>query len=505
MVSQEQIAAKSQELHAQVDALLSVMRTALEEKTPIHEVEKSALEILHKLGRHSLEFLFSALGPGDVGPTCRLSEGRELRRLEEPRTRTYQSVFGTFEIERFVYAKREGQKIEFVPLDARLGLPESKFSFLLQDFDQNLAMEQPFGQVSKTIARILGIEQHSDSLQRMNRKMAEHVEAFHMAQQPPPAEEEGSIVVETADHKGVPIRRPADAPPIEDHQRRSGPKPDRKKMAALASVYTVEPFVRTAEEVVESLFRHPKDKQNGEKSKRKRPRPCHRRVRASLNFTNRDGDPIVGRAVMFGWMTDEVTSRNPDGEKPLVSIMDGEESLWETQRIFQEQLRRIEILDLLHVTPRLWEAAHLFHSVGSSCAEQFVRERVTRILQGEVDGVVRGLRQMASRRGVEGPRRKKLETICGYFEKNRHRMQYDQYLAAGYPIASGVIEGACRHVVKDRMERTGMNWVIEGAQPMLDLRCVFLSGQWDEFVESYVNSQIKEVHPHRDLIDSLPW
>jgi hypothetical protein len=503
MFAENPIAAKAQDLYAEVDGLLNLVRDAVEQSMPLHEVEGEALRIALRIGRRTLQLVLDTLGNGDVGPSCELPDGRVLQRLLDLRTRPYQSVFGEFQVERYVYAVREGQKIEFVPLDTRLALPESKFSFLLQDFDQNLAMEDPFGQVKKTIARILGVDQPVDSLERMNRKMAEHVEAFHFSQQPPPVEEEGAILVESGDGKGIPIRRPSDAPRIQDHQRRSGPKPDRKKMATVASVYTVDPCFRTPQEVVESLFRDPKDQTK--KSKRKRPRPRHRRIRACLNFTNPDGDFIYGRAAMFGWMSDEVTSRNPDGTKPLVSIMDGEESLWRELEIFQEGVDRIEVLDLLHVTPRLWDAAHLFYAPRSSLAERFVRERVTRILQGNVESVVLGLKQMASRRGIKGKPREKLETICRYFMKNRHRMRYDQFLAAGYPIASGVIEGACRHVVKDRMERTGMNWVIDGAQPMLDLRCVFLCEQWDEFIESYITTQIKETHPYRDMIKSLPW
>lgn len=502
MITQKELAAKAQDLYGDVDTLVDLIRDAVEEMTPVHVVEKDVLRRVLGIGRKTLQLLFDVLGTGDVGPTCELPDGRILKRSKELRQRPYQSIFDQFELERYVYAIREGQKIEVVPLDARLGLPESKFSFLLQDFDQNLSMEQPFGQVTKTIARILNLNQHVDSVERMNRKMGEHVEAFHARQQPPPTKEEGSIVVETADGKGIPIRRPADAPLIQDHERRSGPKPGRKKMATVASVYTVDPFVRTPREVVESLFRDPRNKDK--KSKRQRPRPRHRRMRASLNFMNVQGDPICGRAAMFGWMTDEIASRNPDGRKPLVSIMDGEESLWGELEVFQSHLDRVEILDLLHVTPRLWDAARLFCDSDTQ-AEQYVRERVTKVLRGESQGVVRGMRQMASRRGFSGKAKEQVDKICNYFEKNHHRMRYDQYLAAGYPIASGVIEGACRHVVKDRMERTGMNWIIEGAQPMLDLRCVFLSGHWDEFMESYITTQIKSTHPYRDMIDSLPW
>jgi len=408
-----------------------------------------------------------------------------------------------FKIERYVYAQREGQKAELVPLVARLALPESKFSCLLQDFDQHLTMETPFQQVSNTIERILGLRQHVDSLERTNQKLAEHVEAFHACQTAPPADEEGAVLVETADGKGVPIRRRSDAPRIEEHQRRCGPKPDRKKIATVASVYSVDRHRRTAEQVVESLFREPGEKRPDQP---KRPRPCHKRVRACLNYTDSEGESLSGRAVMFGWMTDEVRERNAAGDKPLVAIMDGERALWEMLAVFQEETEeaaRIEVLDLLHVTPRLWTAAHLFCS-NEDEARRFVRLRVLKVLRGEIDGVVRGLRRMATLR-PRGRARATVETICRYFENNRPRMRYDHYLAQGYPIASGVIEGACRHVVKDRLERSGMNWTIPGAQAMLDLRSVYLSGAWDDYMNSYCASQTQRLHPHRELLHALEW
>ena len=120
----------------------------------------------------------------------------------------------------------------------------------------------------------------------------------------------------------------------------------------------------------------------------------------------------------------------------------------------------VEILDLLHVTPRLWEVAYLFHGEGSDEAAEFVRDRLLRILQGKASRVVGGLRQMGTKHGLRGSKLKKLTAICNYLRKNLSRIHYNAYLAQGYPIASGVIEGVCRYVVKDRMERAGMRWTV---------------------------------------------
>ena len=92
--------------------------------------------------------------------------------------------------------------------------------------------------------------------------------------------------------------------------------------------------------------------------------------------------------------------------------------------------------------------------------------------------------------------------VCGYFEKNAARMRYDEYLREGYPIASGVIEGACRHFVKDRMERSGMRWCLAGAQAMLNVRAIYLSSYWDDFQTWRIAQEQKHMHPHRNLIQN---
>ena len=117
--------------------------------------------------------------------------------------------------------------------------------------------------------------------------------------------------------------------------------------------------------------------------------------------------------------------------------MDGQGSLWEAASTHLPQDHLVPILDLLHVTPRLWKAAYLFHPKQSQGAVDFVQDRVLRILKGDVRSVIRGLRRMATAAGLRGKKREKLAKICGDFETNAERMRYDQYLAEGYPIATG--------------------------------------------------------------------
>jgi hypothetical protein len=199
----------------------------------------------------------------------------------------------------------------------------------------------------------------------------------------------------------------------------------------------------------------------------------------------------------------EVAQRNPGAAKPTVLLMDGQKSLWEVGRDVLPQANSVEILDLLHATPRIWDAAHLFYPRDSEQALAFVHERVLRLLHGEVRTVVAGLRQRGTKRKLRGKKREKLAKLCGYLQNNAPRMRYEVYLAAGYPIASGVIEGACRHFVKDRMERSGMRWTLESAQAMLDVRSTYLNGDWDTFMPYRIDQETQRLYPHRERIEPI--
>jgi len=127
------------------------------------------------------------------------------------------------------------------------------------------------------------------------------------------------------------------------------------------------------------------------------------------------------------------------------------------------------------------------------------------LLHGGVKHLVVGFRYRAEESALTSAERQRVERVCGYFETHPHRMRDDEYLAAGYPIASGVIEGACRHVVKDRWERTGMHWTIPGAQAMLKLRCVAINEQWDEFTQFRIQRETERLYPERKAHETLEW
>lgn len=499
MIAQTASDGKSFDLHAATAELDQYVREAAQRGTPIHEVEGGLWQRVRELGRKALGNFIAAQGDGDVGETLTMPDGRELKRLEELHARPYQSIFGWFEPTRAVYGTREGQKIEFVPLDARLQLPENGFSYVLQHWSQALGTEHAFARIDETLYRILGFHLSVDSLERTNRHMAQTVESFRLSRPRPPAKDEGKIVVVSVDNKGIPMRRPADQRPA-GARRKKGEKANKKQMATIGAVYTVDPKMRTAEEVVAALFRE----EPRQRDRSAEPVAQQKRVWSSLTL-ERAGALCRGQDEVFCWLAEELAHRNPHGAKPVVCVMDGQTSLWADRAAFLVNEGLVEILDLLHVTPRLWEAAYLFHSERSKEAAVFVRQRLLRILQGDVGYVIGGLRQIGTKRNLRGAKAKKLEQICAYFEANRERMRYDEYLAAGYPIASGVIEGACRYVIKDRMERAGMRWTVDGAQAMLDLRTTHVNGQWDEFQRYRIAQEALRLYPDQDVLGCVEW
>jgi hypothetical protein len=466
--------------------------------TPIHEMERVVWQQVLHLGRTLLGEFLAHLGTGDVGESVVLPDGRACQRLEELHSRRYVSIFGPFMLKRSVYGSREGQKIEFVPLDNRLQLPESVFSYLLQDWDQSLCVEEAFSQASSTVARMLGLKQSVDSLERMNAQMAELVECFREERTLPPVEEEGEIVVSSADGKGVVMRR-VDGEMAPPTHRTKGEKASRKEMAIVGAVYTVDRYVRSAAEVVAALFGDDCDQPKGE-----RPKPCHKQTMANLAYADAEGTHS-GIEATYSWMLLEMWERNRGFAKEMVHLCDGQEALWDARKNHLPRRNTTDILDLLHVTPRLWQAAHVFYPEKSKEAEQFVRERVLKVLDGQGELVIRGLRQMCTKRKLTGSKKATLTKVCAYLENNLQRMRYDDYLAKGYPIASGVIEGACRHLVKDRMERAGMHWTRHGAQAMLDVRSIQVNNDWDKYQTFRIAREAEKLYPWRELVDGTRY
>jgi len=479
--------------------LVDFVRSAAADGLPAHQVERQIFSCVLAVGKEAFSLFLRLQGTGELGESLTLPDGRVVCRLGQTHDRPYRSVFGDFSIPRACYGSREGQAIDFVPLDARLQLPQSDYSYLLQEWDAALGCECSFARVACTIQAMLGVEQPVDSLERHSRQTAQAAAPFRESRPLPQPGQEGELFVVTADAKGVPMRRAGGEAKPEAHRKR-GDKANKKRMAIVGAVYSVGRHVRTPEEVTAALFRDPR-LPGGEAAAR--PEPVGKHVWASLS-REPDGNQSGPLAEVFGWLKEELSRRAAGGPARLACLTDGQPNLLRAKRErFGEAA--VEILDVLHVTPRLWQAAHLFCKEGSEEARQFVRARVLRVLRGEVKGVLRGLRRMGARRGLSGKKGADLRELCNFLQKNAPRMRYDEYLREGYPIASGVIEGACRHYVKDRMERAGMRWSVEGAQAMLDVRSEYLNGDWPAFHAFRIERETRRLYPHRQVLQTVQW
>jgi len=201
---------------------------------------------------------------------------------------------------------------------------------------------------------------------------------------------------------------------------------------------------------------------------------------------------LKGKTAVIEEVAQEMQRRDPQGIQIRVALADGERAL---QILVEGTLGVTLILDLLHVLEKLWKAAYVFHAEGSLEAELWVLDHTLRILFGEVGQVVKGIRQSVTKRGLFGAKRKTLCGVAAYLHRNRARMRYDEYLAKGWPIASGPVEGACRNLIKDRMERSGMRWTEEMAEAIVQLRAIYLSGDFDRYWSFHIARDQQRLHP----------
>jgi hypothetical protein len=472
--------------------VLENLEQAAERDEAIHEVEQSTWDGVREVGREMIASYIKKQGEEVARPEVIEDEGKKLRRLPQRRTRRYVSVFGPTPFERDVYATRETQRQEVVPLDAKLGMPEGDTSYLLQKWSGAKCAKESYKESRETFLEILGFGQSVNGLEDMVQRAATHADTYFAEQAPVDAKEEAPILVVTSDCKGVPMRRDEDEPRRKRKRLGKGEKHGRKRMACVGGVYSVEPFRRTVDDILDEILR--------EKKQTKRPKPKNKRLRAVLT-REVDGKPVNGKDVMFDWLADEVEQRTAHEQRTIVAIMDGESKLRDLQEA--KIPNAIGILDIWHVTEYLWKLAYCFHPEGSDEAESFVETYLRKLLEGNVGRAIGGIRQMATKRGLSKHKRKKVEKCLNYFDARRETMKYDEYLAAGYPIGSGVVEGACRHLVKDRMEQTGMRWCVEGAQAILSLRAIYLNDDWNAFHADRIQAEQRRLYPYKKRITTI--
>jgi hypothetical protein len=214
MIAHHAEADKAHDMQSLVAELVDYVRQAAQEGLPAHQLEQALWTRALAIGCQALGLFFRLQGTGDRGETLDLPDGQTVRRLQQTHARDYRSVFGDFTLHRTVYGSREGQQIAYVPLDVRLQLPASDYSYLLQQWDAALGCESAFSRVGSTLYDVLGLIQSTDCLERLNRQMAQQVAPFRQSRPLPAAADEGEVVVAQADGKGVVMRREADCATI---------------------------------------------------------------------------------------------------------------------------------------------------------------------------------------------------------------------------------------------------------------------------------------------------
>jgi hypothetical protein len=482
--------------------LTAFVRQAVDDGSELDAVERGLFARLLAMGRAAVDLFLAGQGDGDLGASVTGKADVILHRSETVQERPLRTIFGEHTFSAYVYSQGNKKKIELRPIDARLNLPDGKASYLLQEFTQLFCVEKAFHVGARQFDTVFGQKLSVDVLEEINRAMGAQADRFLDQLPTPPADEEGAILVATADGKGVPlVKADAQKVPAFDEKERPG----NRRMATLGCVYTVDRYVRTPEQIVAALFRDDAVPQPPE-----RPEPCCKRYRAYFAEEGGEGEDRVPSAYpTWTWIAQEVKARHQSGQ-PIIRLMDGQPSLWAAAdaclsefvaelRAARKRPRVVDILDIIHVSGYVWKAAKAFHS-HKEHQEAFAQDRLLRILQGDAAGVITGMRRMASQRHLKAEALKAVTTACHYFETNADRMRYDEYLRAGYPIASGVIEGACRHIIKDRMEQGGMRWTLAGAQAMLNVRSVLASTESENFSRWRTAAEAKRVHPHREFV-----
>jgi len=456
------------------------LETAARRRLGLSEVEREAVDRSREVARLSLQAHINSRGDGDIGPAMVLgtADGEVRLAYKRLRTRRIVSMAGELSVTRMGYGAPGQASIH--PLDAELRLPGRSFSYEVQRHLARAAVCGPFDEAVHTIGCLTGVVVAKRSAEQVVIDAARDVEGFYERRGGTGELDERDILVGAIDCKGIPMVKPEPAQKVV--RRKKGEKPNKKKMATVAAVFGAAPRRRTPETVLQSLFCDGPSP----KRRRNRQRPKDKRVWASL---------LAGKDAVIAEVRAEMTRRDPDRRHTWVIVTDGERAL--QLRVTRSFTDVTLVLDLLHVMEKLWKVGNALHAEGSPEAVAFVRERADRILHGQVSQVVKGLRLIVTKRGLKGEKAKTLTEVANYLYANRARMRYDLYLRRGWPIASGAVEGACKCLVRDRFERSGMRWTPEMAEAMLKLRAVYLSGDWDKYWKWHIEEDQSRLYRKR--------
>ena len=403
-------------------------------------------------------------------------------------TRCLETRFGEVIVTRRGYGGRGLDSL--FPLDAALNLPPDKYSHGLREVLVEEVIGGSFDEAVDSLVRTGGGRIAKRQAEEVSVHLSQDFDAFYAQPfaAPKTTEEKDQLLVISADGKGIVMhpnslreatRRALEREEHKQHTRLSpGEKKNRKRMATVVSVYEVDPYPRTAEQIL-----NPNQQPEG-----KRPRPENKRTWARVEA---DQGAVIEQAFA------EAVRRDPDQTLCWVVLTDGQEDLLR-QVAAAAKRYKVEIVlvqDFVHVLEYLWKAAYALHPDAAEERESWVMERATAVLQGRAQDVAVGLRRAATRKQLCQNERKPVDKAADYIENNRKRLQYDRALAEGLPIATGVIEGACRHLVKDRMDITGARWGLQCAEAILKLRSLKVSGDLSAYLAFHFEQEQQRNHP----------
>jgi hypothetical protein len=410
------------------------------------------------------------------------------RTHHRPAEREVESLFGAVTVLRDRVGARGATAL--APVDSVLNLPDVRFTFGVRERVASEALRGSFDAAVAVVDETTGAAVAKRQAEELVRAAAVDFDAFYEeTTRQETSADPGDLLVLSVDGKGVVMRseglregtRKAAAKGVHKLATRlsKGEKKNRKRMATVAAVYDIPAVPRTADDVVGELDRA---------AARPRPRARCKRVWASLEKTPRE-------VIAEGFA--EASGRDPARRRRWIALVDGNA----TQiREIRHAAKRVGVevtlvLDFIHVTEYLWAAAWDLFKEGDPAAEKWVRVRQRQVLEGRASTVAAAMRRSATCRKLTT--RANIDKAAGYLLAHADMLRYDQYLSAGLPIATGVIEGACRHLVKDRMDITGARWGLAGAEAILRLRSLRSSGDLARYWEFHRAREFERNHASR--------
>lgn len=411
------------------------------------------------------------------------------------RTVKMTTMVGAVDVTRLTYGARGTTSL--VPADAQLNMPAESFSFTVRERVAWLASRMSFDDVVEEFQRAHGVMLGKRQVEELARRAAVDFDAYYAVRDqlavgdPPASQSALPFLVLSTDAKGVVMlpdslraqtqKRAKSATRKLKTRLSTGEKADRKRMAQVAAIYDVEPWVRRVDDILLLTRNVPDDRRPLP------PRATNKRVWASIE---KDAVCVIAEAFNEG------LRRDPEKKRPWAVLVDGNLSQLDTAKRCAKQVgvEPVIVLDVIHVIEYLWRAAFSFHLVGTPDAEEWVLSRLRSVLEGKAVDVAAGMRTSATKRKLAGKKRDAVDATANYLLNHKQYLRYDEYLAAGLPIATGVIEGACRHLVKDRMDITGARWGLTGAEAILRLRSLVASKDFDEYWAFHLEQEFKRNH-----------